>query len=161
MTAKNVLVIGLIAALVLLLPLSALKVLAVFNVALLVFHLLVRKSLAFKPYFLSRFNLFSANFHQEFQVEIPAELAFEKICEVVAANGFKLVVVSKDRMEVLAIAGTSWKSWGENIYFRLYSAGDTTMVRFDSAALFQIYTWGKNEDNYRMFFKQLDDSFII
>lgn len=141
--------------------LLALYIWAGFNAVLLTFNLLVRRSLAFKPWFLSKFNIFSANFSREFEVEIPADLAFDKILEVAAESGFKLAKADKDKLEILAISTTSWKSWGENIYFKIEENAGQTVVRFDSAAIFGIYTWGKNEDNYSVFFEKLEDSFTI
>jgi len=140
---------------------TILYALAGINVVLICFNLAVRCSLAFKPYFLSPFNIFSAHFKKEFDVEIPADLAFDKIREVIDESGFKQITADKDRLEILAIARPGFRSWGENVYFTLTESGSHTRVRFDSAALFQLYTWGKNEDNYSAFFKKLDDSFTI
>lgn len=135
--------------------------LAIINVVVFSFNLLVRRSMAFKPYFLSPFNLFSARFTKAFEVEIPAGLAFAKICEVIAGSGFKLITADKDKLEILAISKPGWQSWGENLYFTLKEREESTLIRFDSAALFQIYTWGKNENNYMVFFGKLEDSFTI
>ncbi len=162
-TLKNIFVVLAIAAFVITLSgnMAVMYSLAIINVVILSFHLLARRSITFKPYFLSRFNIFSAHFNKEFDVEIPADLAFAKIIEVIADSGLKLVTADKDKLEILAISKTSWKSWGENIYFALKETGETTLISFDSAALFQIYTWGKNEDNYAVFFRKLDDSLTI
>lgn len=135
--------------------------LAIINFIIFSFNLLVRRLIAFKPYFLSRFNIFSANFNKEFEVDISADLAFAKILEVIADSGFKLVTADKDKLEILAISKLGWKSWGENIYFTFKGIGESTLISFDSAALFQMYTWGKNEDNYTVFFRKLDESFTI
>lgn len=135
--------------------------LAFLNVIIFSFHILVRRSIAFKPYFLSRYNIFSANFNKEFKVEISPDLAFAKIVEVIVDSDFKLVATDRDKLEILALSKIGWQSWGENIYFTLKAAGESTLIRFDSSALFQIYTWGKNEKNYTMFFRELEDSFTI
>lgn len=135
--------------------------LAIINIFILSFNLFVRRLIAFKPYFLSRFNIFSAKFNKEFKVEISADLAFDKILEVIADSGFKLIVADKERLEILAISKLGWKSWGENIYFTLKEIDEGTLISFDSAALFQMYTWGKNEENYTVFFGKLEESFTI
>jgi hypothetical protein len=135
--------------------------LASVNLVFLSFNLIVRKKISFKPYFLSPYNIFSAKYSKDFEVEIPADLAFDKIVEVIGESGFKLVTADRERMQILAIASMGMQSWGENIYFGLEEVGDKTIVKFNSAALFQIYTWGKNEKNYSVFFAQLEDSFTI
>lgn len=135
--------------------------LASVNLVIFSFNLIVRKNISFKPYFLSPYNIFSAKYSKDFEVEIPADLAFDKIVEVIAESGFKLITADRERMQILAIASMGMKSWGENIYFGFEEAGDKTIVKFNSAALFQIYTWGKNEKNYSVFFTQLEDSFTI
>ena len=160
-TLKNILVVLAIAAFVIASSDTMIFSLALINIIILSFNLLARRSLAFKTYFLSRLNIFSAHFGKKFEVEIPAELAFGKILEVIDDSGLKLVTADKDKLEILAISKLSWKSWGENIYFSLKDTGENTLINFDSAALFQIYTWGKNEDNYAVFLRKLEDSFTI
>lgn len=140
---------------------TALFVLAGFNMVLITFNLLVRKSHYFKHYFLSNFNIFSAKLNKQFEVEIPADLAFEIIKEVIAGSGFKLITENKEKMELLAISKPGWKSWGENIYFTVKENSGVTIVGFASAALFQVYSWGKNEENYSLFFQKLEDSFTV
>ncbi len=162
-TLKNLLVIGILFALVILSSgnMIVLFILAAFNLILLSFNLLARKSIALKPYFLSPYNVFSAKYSKEFKVDIPAHLAFDKILEVIAESGFKLITQDKEQLQILAVSSMGFKSWGENIYFSLKEVNGSTVVQFNSAALFQIYTWGKNEDNYSLFFKKLEESFII
>lgn len=160
---KHLIVIFLIAVFVLLGFKSPLlmKVLASINLVVLSFNLIVRKKLKFKDYFLSPFNIFSAKFSKDFEVEIPAELAFDKIVEVIAESGFQLITADREQMQILAIARMGIRSWGENVYFSFVEQGEKTLVQFNSAALFQIYTWGKNEQNYSVFFNRLEHSFTI
>jgi hypothetical protein len=105
--------------------------------------------------------MFSAKFSKEITVDIPADLAYDKVIEVIEESGFNLIVADKEKLEILAVSKTSWKSWGENIYFLLEGMDSGTTIKFNSAALFQIYTWGKNEDNYKAFFQKLEESFTI
>jgi hypothetical protein len=160
---KNLLVIVFISVVILFgsKNLVLMTALASVNLVFLSFNLIVRKKISFKPYFLSPYNIFSAKYSKDFEVEIPADLAFDKIVEVIAESGFKLVTADRERMQILAIASMGMQSWGENIYFGFEELGNKTIVKFNSAALFQIYTWGKNEKNYSVFFTQLEDSFTI
>ena len=160
---KNTLLLVLLTVVIFLLSIygKGIYILAGINICFVSFNLIVRKSLKFKPYFLSKFNFFSANFNKEIIVELPADLVFEKILEVIDESGFKLVTADKEKLEILAVSQTSWKSWGENIYFSLVERNDLTTIHFDSAGLFAISTWGKNEDNYRAFFDNLEESFTI
>lgn len=125
------------------------------------FNLCVRRSLYFKPYFLSKFNIFSAKSGSRFEIDIPVDLAFDKIKEVIADSPLKLIKADRNKHEILAISNISFSSWGENIYFSFEEIENRTIVKFDSAALFQIYTWGKNETNYKVFSEKLEQSFTI
>lgn len=135
--------------------------LAGFNLLVISFNLLVRKSIRMKPYFLCPSNIFSAKVKKAFDIEIPAELAFHKVIEVMNESNLKLVDKDEHKLEILAISKTSWQSWGENVYISVEENNGNTILHFDSAALFQMFTWGKNEDNYRQFFRKLEDSFTI
>lgn len=122
---------------------------------------LVRTKISFKPYFLSNWNFLSSKYIRDFNLEIPKDLAFEKLLEVIKESPFKLVYANKDRFEILAISGITWGSWGENIYLDLVNDKGNETIRFASVAFFQIYTWGKNENNYSAFLQKLDESLTI
>ncbi len=160
---KNVIVLAVIACCAILIPenITVLYALAGLIAIMLTFNLLVRRSPYFKPYFLSKINIFSAKSSKKFEVDIPTDLAFDKIKEVIAQSRFKLITEDRNKLEILTISKISWRSWGETIYFTLEETVGKTLVKFDSAALFQIYSWGKNEDNYKVFFEKLEDSFTI
>jgi len=130
-------------------------------ILLLLFNVWVRNMYTFKPYFLSKWNVLSSKFSKEFEFDIPIELAFDKILEIVAESHFHLKYVNKTDFEIFATSEFSWKSWGENIYIKLNGSGTRTIVRFNSASLFQVYAWGKNEDNFDEFFQKLDDSLTV
>ncbi len=85
-------------------------------VGFFIFNLIIRKSLSFKNYFTSQYNLFTTKIRAEKAYDIPKELMFEKIIEVINNSDLKLVEVDKDKFEILAISTITFKSWGENIY---------------------------------------------
>lgn len=137
------------------------QVFSVILIFVLLFNIVVRNMFSFKPYFLSKWNIFSSKFSEEFEFDIPKDLAFEKILEVVAESSFILKYSSKSNHEIFVTTKFSWRSWGENIYIHIREKDRRTIVRFDSAALFQMYTWGKNENNFDEFLQRLDDSLTV
>lgn len=159
---KSLLILLLIIAASLMVNSEVLIVWAIFSLITFSFHLVVRKYNSFKSYFLSPYNLFSAKVHKEFIIDIPKDLVFHKLKEVIEASKFKLTYEDPEKLQLLAISKMSWKSWGENIYFSLQESGNNeTLVIFDSAALFQVHTWGKNEDNYTKFINSLEQALTI
>lgn len=130
-------------------------------VGFFIFNLVVRKSLSFKNYFTSPYNLFTSKVTFEKEFEIPKDLMFEKIIEVINDSKFKLAEVDKDQFEILAITTISFQSWGENLYIRFETKGDETKMKFCSVSLFQMYTWGKNEKNYKDLLNEIESSLTV
>jgi hypothetical protein len=139
-------------------------VLAISMTAILVFfilNLMLRKSLSLKRYFLSPFNLLTAKEKSEQICDIPKDLLFDKIIEVINDSGFKLARADKSRHTILATARISWKSWGENIYIDLEESEQGTRMKFRSVTFFQIYSWGKNRKNCDDLQEAIDQSLTI
>ena len=130
-------------------------------VGFFIFNLIIRKSLSFKNYFTSQYNLFTTKIREEKSFDISKELMFEKIIEVINNSDFKLVETDKDKFEILAISTITFKSWGENLYISFESKGNETIMKFCSSTLFQIYSWGKNEKNYDDLLNEFESSLIV
>jgi len=126
-----------------------------------IFNLIIRKSLLFKNYFTNPYNLFTTKVHYQKSYDIPKELMFEKIIEVINNSGFKLVEINKEKLEILAISTITFKSWGENLYISFEANGNRTIMKFCSATLFQMYSWGKNEKNYDYLLNNIENSLIV
>ena len=126
-----------------------------------IFNLIIRKSLSFKNYFTSQYNLFTTKTWSEKLYDIPKELMFKKIIEVINNSDFKLVEVDKDKFEILAISTITFKSWGENLYISFETKGDETILKFCSSTLFQMYSWGKNEKNYDDLLNEIESSLTV
>jgi len=126
-----------------------------------IFNLIVRKSLSFRNYFTSRYNLFTTNVRFEKSYDISMDLMFEKIIEVINNSNFKLVETDKDKFEILAISDVSFISWGENLYISFEIKGKETIMKFCSSTLFQIYSWGRNEKNYNNLLNEIESSLIV
>lgn len=126
-----------------------------------IFNLVVRKSLSFKKYFTHPYNFLTSKVNSEKVFDIPKELMFEKIIEVLNGSKFKLIEADEHRFEILAITTISFKSWGENLYISFYTTGNETIMKFCSVTLFQIYSWGKNEKNYDDLLEQIESSLTV
>lgn len=70
---------------------------------------------------------------------------------------FKFVMEDKDNGRILAKAGFSAFSWGEEILISIEEDGNVTM---ESACVFplQIISWGKNKNNVNRFFKKMSEN---
>jgi len=126
-----------------------------------IFNFVIRKSLSYKGYFTSNYNLLTSKFMVVKSFEISKNLMFEKTIEVIDHSKFKLVETNKEKLEILAISPITFKSWGENIYIDIESSGNKTIMNFCSTTLFQISSWGKNEKNYIDFLNEFENSLII
>ena len=135
--------------------------LIVLIVGLATFNLIVRNSPAFKPYFTSRFNLFTSKVKSENVYDIPIDLMFEKIIEVINHSKFRLIEADNESFEIMANTTMTFRSWGENIYINFEETEGNTKMKFCSATLFQIHSWGKNEENYHELLNRIENSLIV
>ena len=126
-----------------------------------IFNLLIRRSLSFKSYFTSKYNLFTAKFRHEQSFDISKELMFEKMVEIIDTSKFKLVEVDLEKLEILAISPITFTSWGENLYIDFETKGNQTVMNFCSTTFFQIYEWGKNEKNYVYLLDEFESSLTV
>lgn len=126
-----------------------------------IFNLVIRKSLSFKNYFTNQNNILTSKVHSEKVFDISKELMFEKLIEVINNSEFELVEADKEKFEILAITNITFKSWGENLYVNIETLGDESLMKFCSATLFQMYSWGKNEKNYDDLLNEIESSLTI
>ena len=127
----------------------------------LIFNLIIRKYLSFKNYFTSPNNLFTTKVHYQKSYDIPKDLMFEKIIEVINDSKLKLVETNKEKLQILAISTITYRSWGENLYISFETNKNATIMKFCSTTLFQVYSWGKNEKNYDDLLNNIESSLII
>ncbi len=130
-------------------------------VGFLIFNLTIRKSLSFKHYFTSKYNLLTTKVRHKKSFDIPKDLLFNKIIEVIKDLNFKLVKTDNDTYQILAISPLTFLSWGENIYFDFETNENETIMNFCSTTFFQVFDWGKNEKNYEDLLNQIEKSLII
>ncbi|MBQ4913617.1 hypothetical protein J8L85_04160 [Maribacter sp. MMG018] len=126
-----------------------------------VFNLTIRKSLAYRRYFESKYNLFTSKVRSEKVFDIPEHLMFEKIIEVIDNSEFKLIEADRGAYEILAITRMTLMSWGENLYIDFETKGGKTIMKCCSVTFFQIYSWGKNERNWDVLLNKIESSLTI
>lgn len=126
-----------------------------------IFNLIVRKSLSFMNYFTSQYNIFTTKVRGEKAYDIPIDLMYEKMIEVIDNSDFKLVETDREKLQILAISTFTLKSWGENLYIGFETRGNETIMKFCSATLFQMYSWGKNEKNYNDLLNDIESSLTV
>lgn len=112
-------------------------------------------------YFSSPYNLFTSQTRETVASDVPRELLFAKRIEVLDESKFRLIETDKENYRLLAITGMSLLSWGENLYIRQVPDENGTSIRFCSSTLFQLYSWNKNRDNFRVFIEDFERSLTI
>lgn len=141
---------------------NTVAVVAILILAVFLFNFIVRTKLSFKSYFTSKYNLFTTKVYSEHSYGgVPKEMMYEKMLEVFDNSRFRLVDSDKEKLEILAVTKTSLLSWGENLYVSFMIKEDETIMKLCSVTVFQMYAWGKNEENLDNLLAELDDSLII
>lgn len=131
-------------------------------IGLLIANLLLRKSLRYKNWFLSAVNVLLETKTHTIEIDLSADLLFEKLLEVIEDSEFKLIDIDKDSLQILCGTAANFRTWGENIYIRLNETKDeTTSVQFTSTTLFGGTSWNRNEKNYESFITSFEDSLTI
>lgn len=140
---------------------TILLIVAFFIAIIFIFNLVARKIAWFKPYFTSKFNLLTNKTRHMEEFDFSRDLLFDKMIEVMTKTGFKINKVNKETGDIFATTGMTWRSWGENIYISMEEIHGMTTVDFCSATFFQVYDWGRNENNYKKFLSEFEDSLTI
>lgn len=128
---------------------------------LFAFNLLLRKIPTFKPYFTSSFNIFTSKYRSTISYDIPPDLMFAKVVEEIEHSDFKIVEAREDTFQIFAISSISWKSWGENIYIDVKEENGVSTLNFCSTTFFQIYSWGRNKQNFTRLINRIEDALVI
>ena len=140
-------------------PVSA--VIAMALLGLLVFNLIIRNSLGFQDYFTSPYNIFTSKVRSQKTFDIPKELMFEKVKEVIEDSAFRLKGSDAQKYELLATTRMTFKSWGENMYISFADREGQTVMNVCSVTFFQMVSWGKNEKNCDDLLREIEESFTI
>lgn len=130
-------------------------------IGLLILNLSLRKSLRYKKWFLNSVNLFIETKTYHLEVDLSADLLFDKLLEVIEDSEFKLLDSDKDSAEILCGTSANFLTWGENMYIQLWETNGTTSVQFISTTLFGKISWNRNEKNYESFIASFEASLTI
>ena len=140
---------------------GTLLVFSIFIIGLFIFNLIVRRFLYFKPYFISKYNVFSETFRTTVHLNIASELMFDKILEVMGETKFKLVEVDFEKQSILCLSKITLTSWGENIYIAFEDSDKGSQMIFYSVSILGMYSENRHRNNYTHLMNVLDKSLII
>lgn len=129
--------------------------------ALFFFSILVRGNIRFKQYFTSKYNFLTSKLRQQSEFDMPKDLLFDKMKEVLSESGFRLQYADEATGTLFATSKMSFFSWGENIYVDMKNKDGVTVVDFCSACIFGAASWGRNEKNYKHLLDTFEKSLII
>ena len=131
-------------------------------IGLLLVNMSLRKSLRYKSWFLGQGNLLLERNSYSSHSDIPNQLLFDKLLEVLDDSEFKLLDTDKNGPYILAGTSVNFWTWGENVYIRLEETenGETT-IHFTSITLFGNKSWKRNQNNFESFFNSLESSLTI
>lgn len=85
----------------------------------------------------------------------PADEVFEASLRTIKQLGWKLVTQDKNEGEIKAKTGTTLRSWGEDISIDVYQEATGSTISVLSEAHSQLFGWGKNEENEKLFHREL------
>ncbi len=91
---------------------------------------------------------------------IPFEQAFSRCIESLkTVNRCRIILQDPDNGEIRARAGLNWKTWGDDINFKLTQETDSTVVELSSrsSARSTLVDFGKNLDNVERIRRFLHD----
>jgi hypothetical protein len=93
--------------------------------------------------------------------EISPGLMYEKMLEVVQDSNYRERDSNPLKKSIFLTTPISLKSWGGNIYIDINESnlGKST-IKITSVAL-QVYSWGKNQQNFEKLILEIEESLII
>lgn len=128
---------------------------------LIIFNLSTRLNPRYKSYFTSKYNFYTTKHRAEIVSDLPQDLMFEKMKEVIELSDLKLKYSNPQSMEIMAWAKVNWRSMGETIYIDFETQNDKTVMHFCSVSLGALSSWGKNKSNYDNMLGQFEESLTI
>lgn len=127
-----------------------------------IFNILIRKKSYFKKYFTSPLNIFSAKFKTVKTFDLPDDLLFEKIKEVLIDQKHTVFYENNDTKEIYATTKMNWRSWGANIYIDFKPEKEGAAMNFKSSAIFGVFDFtNEHEKIYNGILIAFDKSLII
>ncbi|MCH2225919.1 MAG: hypothetical protein MK066_14210 [Crocinitomicaceae bacterium] len=124
-------------------------------------HLILRRKLRYRSWFLNKSNRLVERIHQETTSDISSELLFEKLVEVINKSEFNLLDTDPVKLQVLASTSVNFWTWGENIYIEVIPTNETSQVNLTSVTIFGNYSWNRNKKNHEHFYRSFEESLTI
>lgn len=142
-------------------PLVSLLIFAI-PILFLLINFLLRKKLRYKPWFLNTLNFLLAKKTKVFTSEIPEELLFQKLLNVVEESEFKLLDADLNTKNILVATGVNFLTWGENIYIEIKPVeSEIVEVKVVSVTIFGSHSFNRNTANYQSFYNAFEESLTI
>jgi len=85
----------------------------------------------------------------------PYDEIFQASLKSIKQLGWKLVSQDRETGEIKAETGITLWSWGEGISIHLARETTGTTISVTSGSSFQLFAWGKNEQNEKSFHIEL------
>jgi hypothetical protein len=141
-------------------------VLGVFMLGVMIFNFVVRGFAWFKPYFISKYNILTVKARYVQEIDLPKELLFKKLIEIMPAAGFKIKHTDENNGTIHASTPITWTTWGENIYISLMDVNGKSILEFYSTSIisgpnFRYISRERNERNYNNFLREFENSLVI
>jgi hypothetical protein len=131
------------------------------------FNLMVRESELFKPYFTSRYNPLTSKIRRVHEIDLPKELLFKKLIEIMPRIGFIIKHSDEKKGTIHAITPITEIVMGEIIYISLTDVNDKSMLEFYSSSIsppglnHRYILRERNERNYKKLLQEYEESLII
>jgi hypothetical protein len=93
--------------------------------------------------------------------DLPADLLFNRVKELYEKDKKINVVLNEEKREILVVTGFSWITWGENIYIDVVENGEDSSTLNFCSVTFQMFSWGKNQENFENFQKQMEVALTV
>jgi hypothetical protein len=144
-----------------------------FTIGLWVLYLLVQKFnfvvsgySRFKPYFTSRYNILTSKIRRVHEIDLPKELLFKKLIEIMPHVGFIIKHSDEQRGTIHAVTPITKIVMGEIIYISLTEVNGKSMLEFYSTSIspgfdFKYILRERNERNFKKFLQEYEESLII
>lgn len=131
-------------------------------ISLLIINMILRKRLHYKSWFLSKYNILLEKNTSTFESNIPKELLFEKMKEVVTSSSFKLMDLDVNASELLVTTAPNFWTWGENLYIEITGReNETSIIKVTAVTVFGSYSWNRNRKNHVHFYESFEQSLTI
>ncbi|MFT5723395.1 MAG: photosystem I reaction center subunit XII [Bacteroidia bacterium] len=125
------------------------------------FNLIVRNRSSMKNYFTSKYNFSTVKYRSTIESDIPKDLVFQKLMEVLESSSLKIRNTNPGLLEFFATSRTTIWSWGENVYIKLEEHQGKTQIVFCITTIFGILSMGRIEEHAKEILNSFEEALII